>query len=143
MQVGIDGDDDRSNSHSGWEIPCLVDDPVESGRSVGEAVHTKVVAESYEQFADLLRQLDLDRIWKLANEQEQQTLLNELLVSVVVHPDNLEVVMHGAPPLHVQLSEAGLKDSQNGGVGGRTYIISPPTPIRGFFDLTACSASVG
>ncbi len=69
---------------------------------------------------DLVRQLDLDRIWQFANEQEQRTLLDELLDNVAVHPDHLEVAIHGAPRLDVQFSEVGLKHSQISGVGGGT-----------------------
>lgn len=55
-----------------------------------------------------------------ATEAERRTLLDELVESVTVHPDRLTVHLHGAPPLNVAFSEAGLKDSELSGVGGGT-----------------------
>ena len=47
-------------------------------------------------------------------------LLDELLESVTVYPDHLEVNVAGTPPLNVTYQEVGLKESQIVGVGEGT-----------------------
>lgn len=78
------------------------------------------VAQRFEQVTQVLNELDLDRLWEAATDQERRVLLEELLDDVAVHPDHLEVTVHGAPRLNVLLSEVGLGESQISGVGGGT-----------------------
>lgn len=78
------------------------------------------VAQRFEQVAQVLKELDLDQLWEAATDQERRVLLEELLDGVTVHPDHLEVTVHGAPRLNVLLSEVGLGESQISGVGGGT-----------------------
>ena len=74
--------------------------------------------------AALLPDLDIETVSGAANESERRVLIEELIDSVTVFPDHLEVTVGGAPPLNVLYSEVGLKESQNvrvgGGVGGGT-----------------------
>lgn len=78
------------------------------------------VARRFHDVAAALADLDVDRAWEAATDQERRVLLEEFLDSVTVLPDHLEVTVHGAPRLNVLLSEVGLKDSKNSGVGGGT-----------------------
>lgn len=78
------------------------------------------VARKFDQVAQVLRELDFDRVWAEATDQERRVLVEELLESVTVHPDHLEVTVHGAPRLNVLLEEVGLGVSQSSGVGGGT-----------------------
>jgi hypothetical protein len=64
---------------------------------------------------------ELERHRQPAPEAERRALVDELLESVMVLPDHLEVTVAGAPRLNVLLEEVGLKapkQSQIGGVGG-------------------------
>lgn len=92
----------------------------EANAAALEAVELDDLGRRFEEVAALVDQLDLDRLWDAANETEKRTLLDELLDNVTVHPDRLEVRIHGAPPLNVGFSEVGLKDSELSRVGGGT-----------------------
>ena len=82
---------------------------------------TDQLLDAFEQVAALLADLDLDRIWLIATDQERRTLLDELLDRVLVYPEHLEVQIHGAPRLNVALAEVGLAPrEQIAGVGGPT-----------------------
>lgn len=79
------------------------------------------VTARFEQVAELLESLDLDRIWEEATDTERRALLDELVQEVTVHGDHLEVSVHGAPRLNVLLSEVGLAEPEKiSGVGGGT-----------------------
>ncbi|HTV10341.1 MAG TPA: recombinase family protein [Acidimicrobiales bacterium] len=74
----------------------------------------------FEQVAALLRDLDIEAVWSAADDAERRVLIEELIDSVTVFPDHLEVKVGGAPPLNVLYSEVGLKESENVRVGGGT-----------------------
>ena len=94
----------------------------------------------FEQVAALLRDLDIEAVWSAADDGERRVvieavwsaaddgerrvLIEELIDSVTVFPDHLEVKVGGAPPLNVLYSEVGLKESENVRVGGPTATIS-------------------
>ena len=61
---------------------------------------TNALAEAFEQAAALLRDpaFDLDQVWENANDAERRVLVEELIESVVIHADRLEVTVTGAPP---------------------------------------------
>lgn len=77
------------------------------------------LSQRFEAVVALLRSLDLTSLWDAAEETERRVLVDELIESVIVCPDHLEVVVSGAPPLNVTLEEVGLQ-SQIVGVGGGT-----------------------
>jgi hypothetical protein len=58
-------------------------------------------------------------------------IMDELVEDIAVHPDHLEVTIAWAPRIYVLLSEVGLKDSENGGVGGAFHPGSTPALLRG------------
>jgi len=91
-----------------------------------EEVGLDGLAARFEEVAQVLRDLDLDRVWEEATDAERRVLIDELIDAVVVHPDHLVVAVHGAPPLNVTLEEVGLGVSQISGVGGASRAISPP-----------------
>lgn len=72
--------------------------------------------------ARTLAEMDIDRLWEAATEDERRVLVQELVREVRVFPDHLEVTVEGAPKLNVTLEEVGLKTSQlhSCGVGGGT-----------------------
>ena len=84
-----------------------------------------VLADHFERVAAMLREVDIDRIWDAANDDERRTLINELVESVIVHPDRLQVAINGAPPLTVDFEEVGLRPA-----GMRTMVskggLEPP-----------------
>ena len=88
-----------------------------SERERQESLHSELVLR-FEQVAALLRDLDIETVWGAANETERRVLIEELVDSVAVFPDHLEVTVGGAPPLNVLYSEVGLKESDNVRVGG-------------------------
>jgi site-specific DNA recombinase len=77
------------------------------------------VAAKFEEVARILRQMDVDRLWAEATDQERRVLVEELLESVALYPDHLEVTVSGVPRLNVTLEEVGLSGGwQFRGVGG-------------------------
>src|SRR6266511_180558 len=88
-----------------------------------EAERTRLseVAAKFEQIACVLRELDVDRLWGEATDQERRILVEELLESVAMYPDHLEVTVSGVPRLNVPLEEVGLSGGwQLCGGGGPT-----------------------
>lgn len=86
------------------EIEALEADETDAAR---EAAWLDDLADRFEQVAALLDQLDLDDLWDAATEAERRVLVDEMLDSVKVHPDRLEVTIHGAPPLRGRLRRGG------------------------------------
>jgi hypothetical protein len=74
----------------------------------------------FDQVASLLRDLDLEKIWNAADKHERRVLVEELVESVGVYKDHLEVTVAGAPPLNVLYGEVEMKESGLVGVGGGT-----------------------
>jgi hypothetical protein len=58
-----------------------------------------------------------------ADDREKRVLVDELVESVTVFPDHLEVNVAGVPRLNVAFDEVGLK--QSGNVRRRTDVRSP------------------
>ena len=69
------------------------------------------LCERFEEVSAYLRDLDIGRLWAQATEDEQRVLVDELVESVAVHPDHLEVTLRGAPTLNVELNEVGLNNA--------------------------------
>jgi hypothetical protein len=78
------------------------------------------VSRRFEEVARVLEELDIDRAWAAATQSERRILIEELVESVTVLPDHLEVTVSGAPRLHVRYQEVGLKESGPDRVGGGT-----------------------
>ncbi len=95
-----------------------------SEREHQEQVHNELVLR-FEQVAAILRDLDIEALWAAAEDAERRVLIEELVDSVTVFPDHLEVKVGGAPPLNVLYSEVGLKESENVRVGGGTRTRGP------------------
>ena len=77
------------------------------------------VAGKFEEVARILREMDVERLWAEATDLERRVLVEELLESVTMYPDHLEVTVSGAPRLNVALEEVGLTGGwQFRGVGG-------------------------
>lgn len=85
----------------------------------GDQAASEDLLVQFEAVAELLAELDLDRLWEAATDQERRILLDELLDRVAVFHDHLEVHVHGAPRINVTLAEVGLgQREQISGVGG-------------------------
>jgi site-specific DNA recombinase len=95
-----------------------------SEREHQEQVQNELVLR-FEQVAAILRDLDIKALWAAAEDAERRVLIEELVDSVTVFPDHLEVTVGGAPPLNVLYSEVGLKESENVRVGGGTWYKTP------------------
>ena len=61
----------------------------------------------------------LERL-KAAEDHERRVIIENMVESITVFPDHLEVKVVGSPALHVLYSEVGLKASENVQVGGPT-----------------------
>ncbi len=64
--------------------------------------------ERFDQVAELLAGMDVDRIWKEATLVERRALVEDLIDSVRVYPDRILVEVAGAPPFTIALDEVGL-----------------------------------
>lgn len=114
ISAALFAEEERRLSQQVEAISC------ESDREEREAETASEVSERFEAVLAILQELDLDRVWDAATEQERRVLVDELLAGVTIFPDHLEVTVHGVPRLNVLLSEVGLAQSQNAGVGGGT-----------------------
>ena len=95
------------------------------------------LARRFEEVLLILQDLDLEQVWTEASDPERRVLVDELLDRLVVFPDHLEVVVHGAPKLNVLLSEVGLAESQNARVGGPIPTLGTALLYRGWVDFAA------
>ncbi len=61
-------------------------------------------------------------VWDHVNDKERRVLIEELIETVTIYADRLEVTVTGAPPLLITLDEVGLRVPRYGkfGVGGGT-----------------------
>jgi site-specific DNA recombinase len=62
----------------------------------------------FDQGAAVLVNLDLERLWNAASPTERRTLVEDLVDSVYIYPDQITVQVAGAPPFVVALDEVGL-----------------------------------
>jgi site-specific DNA recombinase len=77
------------------------------------------VAVKFEEVARILREMDVERLWAEATDLERRVIVEELLESVAMYPDHLEVTVSGVPRLNVALEEVGLTGGWHfRGVGG-------------------------
>ena len=92
-----------------------------------EVARRDELAERFEEVAALLANLDLEAVWQEGTAAERRVLVEELIDSVVIFPDHLQVQVNGAPPLLVTLAEVGLRDP-----GTRSCVseggLEPPRP---------------
>jgi len=65
-------------------------------------------ANKLDQVAELLADMDIERVWNAATLAERQTLVEDLLDSVCFYPDRITVQVAGAPPFLVTLDEVRL-----------------------------------
>ena len=70
--------------------------------------------------ACILADLDLNAVRAEADERERRVFVENLLASIKVFPDHLEIKVVGSPPINVLLSEVGLKVPEIVGVGDLT-----------------------
>jgi site-specific DNA recombinase len=87
---------------------------IEAAREQASIIQAEKSAQNdlelrFEQVASILRNLDIDRVWATAEVEERRVLVEELLESITVLPDHLEVKVTGAPTLNVLYGEVGLK----------------------------------
>jgi hypothetical protein len=61
--------------------------------------------------------MDVERLWAEATDLERRVIVEELLESVTMYPDHLEVTVSGVPRLKVTLEEVGL-------TGGGSFVVS-------------------
>ena len=91
-----------------------------------EEQRNEELAERFDELAGLLAALDLDDLWEEATPAERRTLIEDLVDSVCIYPDQLTVQVIGAPPILVTLEEVGLR------AGSRPVVseggLEPPRP---------------
>jgi site-specific DNA recombinase len=74
----------------------------------------------FEEVAAQLKDVRFEEVWVNADTQDRRILVEELLDSIAIFPDHLEVSVTNTPPLIVRYQEVGLKESYFVGVGGGT-----------------------
>jgi hypothetical protein len=85
-----------------------------------EVARTDDVTQHFDEVAQLLATLDVDKTWRAGMGDERRVLIDEFIEEITVLPDYLDVKVHRAPSLHVLYQEVGLKESGFVGVGGGT-----------------------
>jgi hypothetical protein len=75
------------------------------------------VAAKFAEVAGILRETDVERLLAEATDIERRVLVEELLESVAMYPDHLEITVSGTPRLNVTLEEVGL-------TGGGSLVVS-------------------
>ena len=91
----------------------------EQGERQVERSRMSDVAGKFDVVARILREMDVERLWDEATDLERRVIVEELLESVAMYPDHLEVTVSGMPRLNVALEEVGLTGGwQFRGVGG-------------------------
>jgi hypothetical protein len=90
----------------------------ESEAAQAQADRSVDVARHFDDVAQMLAALDIQRTWAAANDAERRVLLDEFLEDITVLPDYMNVNVHGAPSIHVLYQEVGLKESGPDRVGG-------------------------
>ena len=65
-------------------------------------------ADKFDGVAELLANMDIDRVWNEANPAEKRILVEDMIDSVIIYPDQLTVQVAGAPPILVTLEEVDL-----------------------------------
>ena len=63
----------------------------EQEQRIAEKGRLSEVAERFEEVARILREMDLDEIWREATDEERRVLVEELLDAVAIFPEHLEV----------------------------------------------------
>ncbi len=101
-------------------------------------LETDELASHFNDLTTTLAELDIDAIWSEADFAERRVLVEELVEEVSIFPDHLEVKIAGSPRINVRLSEVGLKESANVGVGGG---IAPRNPHRTRSDWVSLTAA--
>jgi hypothetical protein len=105
---------------------CRVAGAIKAAQCESEASQEEVdrsddVARHFDDVAQMLAALDIERTWAAAaTEVERRVLLDEFLKEITVLPDYIDVNIHGAPSIHVLYQEVGLKESEFDRVGGGT-----------------------
>jgi hypothetical protein len=117
--------DDRIGADLFAEEEARLAGAVEAAQAEHEASQAEVdrsddVEQLFDDVAQMLAALDIERTWAAVTEVERRILLDEFLECVTVLPDYLDVNIHGAPPIHVLYQEVGLKESDFDRVGGGT-----------------------
>jgi site-specific DNA recombinase len=81
----------------------------ETERVEAERRRLDVEADQFEVVAELLASMDVDQLWSEATEAEKKTLVQDLVDSICIYPDQLTVQVVGAPEIRVKLEEVGLR----------------------------------
>src|SRR5271170_3002875 len=79
----------------------------EAANDLQDEVETSEVSVRFEAVAAALRDLDIDTIWREAEDDERRVLVEEMVEEVAIFPDHLEVKVAGAPRINVRLDEVG------------------------------------
>ncbi len=107
-----------------------------------------LAAERHEKSTDLLsrfddvvavlQQLSIEEVWNEATDRERRVLVEELIESVALFPDHLEVTITGVPKLNVTLPEVGLRETLSSrGVGGPIPVLTTrPPPLARAYSIT-------
>ena len=122
--------DDRIGADFFAEEEAHLSMAIKAAQSESEASQAEVdrrddVARHFDDVAQMLAALDVERTWEAATEAERRVLLDEFLECITVLPDYIDVSIHGAPPIHVLYQEVGLKESEFDRVGGPTCNFAP------------------
>ena len=93
------------NRHLMTQIVALEEEEKRRQKDLETREHA---ADRFDEVASLLATTDFEQILKVATEPERRVLVEDLIDSVCIYPDQITVQVAGAPPILVTLDEAGL-----------------------------------
>ena len=93
------------NRHLVTQITALEED---ESRRQSDLETREHAADRFDEVASLLATTDFEEILKVATDSERRVLVEDLIDSVCIYPDQITVQLAGAPPILVTLEEAGL-----------------------------------
>lgn len=89
--------------------------------AAGRREESSDLLDRFDEVVTVLSQLSIGDVWEEATDRERRVLVEELVESVSLFPDHLEVTIAGVPKLNVTLQEVGLRETLSSrGVGGAT-----------------------
>ncbi len=94
------------SSRLNTQIATLQDEMADTERVKQSRDH---LADRFDHVARMLSDLNVVELWQHADLKERRALVEDLIDSVRIYPDQLTVQVVGAPPIIVALDEVGLR----------------------------------
>ena len=97
--------------------------------AAGRREESSDLLDRFDEVVAVLSQLSIGDVWEEATDRERRVLVEELVESVSLFPDHLEVTIAGVPKLNVTLQEVGLRETLSSrSVGGQIRTLTTRGP---------------